>query len=63
MAIFFFMVGLEIKREILVGELSNIKVAMLPILSAIGGMLLPALIYISINYGGHGAESIGQSAK
>ena len=50
MAIFFFMVGLEIKREILVGELSNIKVAMLPILSAIGGMVLPALIYVAFNY-------------
>jgi len=49
MAIFFFMVGLEIKREVLVGELSNIKAAILPILSAIGGMLLPALIYLSIN--------------
>jgi len=49
MAIFFFMVGLEIKREILVGELSNIKVAMLPILSAIGGMILPALVYLSFN--------------
>ncbi len=51
MAIFFFMIGLEIKREILVGELSNIKVAMLPILSAIGGMVLPALIYVAINAG------------
>jgi len=49
MAIFFFMVGLEIKREILIGELSNMKVAILPILSAIGGMILPALIYLSIN--------------
>jgi len=51
MAIFFFMIGLEIKREILVGELSNIKVAMLPILSAIGGMVLPALIFLGINAG------------
>jgi NhaA family Na+:H+ antiporter len=59
MAVFFFMVGLEIKREILVGELSNIKVAMLPILSAIGGMILPALIYLSINYGTPGAEGWG----
>jgi len=49
MAIFFFMVGLEIKREILVGELSNIKVAILPILSAIGGMILPALVYLGFN--------------
>jgi len=51
MAIFFFMVGLEIKREILVGELSNIKLAILPILAAIGGMVLPALIYTYFNYG------------
>jgi len=59
MAIFFFMIGLEIKREILVGELSNLKVAMLPILSAIGGMALPAFIYMYINTGGEGAGGWG----
>lgn len=59
MAIFFFIIGLEIKREILVGELSNIKVAILPILAAIGGMVLPALIYLSINYYGEGADGWG----
>jgi NhaA family Na+:H+ antiporter len=59
MAIFFFIIGLEIKREILAGELSNIKVAILPILSAIGGMLLPALIYLSINYGSDGVKGWG----
>jgi len=59
MAIFFFIIGLEIKREILVGELSNIKVAILPILSAIGGMVLPALIYSAINYGSDGAVGWG----
>jgi NhaA family Na+:H+ antiporter len=59
MAIFFFLIGLEIKREILVGELSSIKVAILPILAAIGGMILPALIYLSINYGGEGAGGWG----
>ncbi len=59
MAIFFFIIGLEIKREILVGELSNIKVAILPILSAIGGMILPALIYLSINYGEQSAVGWG----
>ncbi|MCD6173094.1 MAG: Na+/H+ antiporter NhaA [Sulfurimonas sp.] len=59
MAIFFFIIGLEIKREILVGELSNIKVAILPILAAIGGMVLPALIYYSINAGGEGAVGWG----
>jgi len=59
MGIFFFVIGLEIKREILVGELSNIKVAILPILAAIGGMLFPALIYFSINSGGEGASGWG----
>ena len=59
MAVFFFIVGLEIKREILVGELSNIKVAILPILAAIGGMILPALIYLSINYGTNSANGWG----
>ena len=51
MAIFFFFVTLEIKREFLQGELSNIKQAMLPIIGAVGGMLIPALFYIFINYG------------
>ncbi len=51
MAIFFFFVTLEIKREFLQGELSNIKQAMLPIIGAVGGMLVPALFYILINYG------------
>jgi len=59
MAIFFFLIGLEIKREILVGELSNIKVAILPILAAIGGMIIPALIYVSLNSGSIGANGWG----
>ncbi len=59
MAIFFFLIGLEIKREILVGELSNISVAILPILAAIGGMVVPALIFLSINYGGEGVRGWG----
>ena len=49
MAIFFFFVTLEIKREFLQGELSNIKQALLPIIGAVGGMLVPALIYVFIN--------------
>ena len=49
MAIFFFFVTLEIKREFIQGELSNIKQAMLPIIGAVGGMLVPALIYVFIN--------------
>ncbi|HGZ70993.1 MAG TPA: Na+/H+ antiporter NhaA, partial [Nitratifractor sp.] len=59
MAIFFFIIGLEIKREITVGELSNIKVAILPILAAIGGMLFPALIYLAINSGSAGVNGWG----
>ena len=59
MAIFFFMVGLEIKREILVGELSNPKAAILPIVAAIGGMVLPALIYLGFNYNSAGENGWG----
>ena len=50
MAIFFFFVTLEIKREFIQGELSNIKQALLPIIAAVGGMLVPALFYIVINW-------------
>ncbi len=50
MVIFFFVVGLEIKRELVVGELSSSKKAALPIIAAIGGMVVPALIYLSFNY-------------
>ena len=50
MAIFFFIVTLEIKREFLQGELSNRKQALLPIIAAIGGMLIPALLYVYINF-------------
>jgi len=59
MAIFFFLIGLEIKREVLVGELSDMKVAILPILAAIGGMVFPALIYLFINSGTVGADGWG----
>ena len=51
MAIFFFFVTLEIKREFIQGELSNVKQAILPIIAAVGGMLVPALIYVYINFG------------
>ncbi|QBD79787.1 Na+/H+ antiporter NhaA [Ktedonosporobacter rubrisoli] len=51
MTIFFFVVGLEIKREVLVGELSSLRQAILPIVAAVGGMLCPALIYLAFNRG------------
>ena len=51
MAIFFFFVTLEIKREFIQGELSNLKKALLPIIGAVGGMVIPALVYVSINFG------------
>ncbi len=59
MALFFFLVGLELKRELLVGELSNFKAALLPIIAAIGGMVVPALIYYSFNPVGHTADGWG----
>ena len=49
MALFFLMVGLEIKRELLIGELSSVQKASFPIVAAIGGMVIPALVYISFN--------------
>ena len=51
MAVFFFFVTLEIKREFIQGELSNLKKALLPIIGAVGGMVVPALVYVSINFG------------
>lgn len=59
MVIFFFVVGLEIKREILMGELSSVKNAALPIVAAVGGMAVPALIYTSFNLGGPGESGWG----
>ena len=51
MVIFFFTVGLEIKREVVCGELSSVKKALLPVIAAAGGMAIPALIYILFNVG------------
>ena len=59
MAIFFFVVGLEIKRELLVGELSTAKKASLPVAAALGGMLFPAAIYFILNSGGAGESGWG----
>lgn len=59
MAIFFLLVGLEIKRELLEGELSSLKQAALPVIAALGGMLVPALIYYTINRNGSTAGGWG----
>ncbi|MBL7004938.1 MAG: Na+/H+ antiporter NhaA, partial [Gammaproteobacteria bacterium] len=59
MALFFLLVGLELKREILFGELANFKQALFPIIAAIGGMVVPVLIYISFNPEGHAFDGWG----
>jgi len=59
MAIFFFVVGLEIKRELLVGELSSLRQALFPIAAALGGMLVPAALYLAFNANGPGASGWG----
>lgn len=56
MAVFFFVVGLEIKKEFAVGELSTVKKASLPVVSALGGMIVPALFYWALNKNGVGAN-------
>ncbi|MDZ7632347.1 MAG: Na+/H+ antiporter NhaA [Gemmatimonadaceae bacterium] len=59
MAIFFFLVGLEIKRETLVGELASLRSAALPVAAALGGMIVPALLYAAVNRGGAGVSGWG----
>lgn len=59
MTLFFFVVGLEIKREVLIGELSSLKKAMLPITAALGGAIIPALIYFFFNSDGPAANGWG----
>lgn len=59
MALFFFLVGLEIKREVLVGELATARQAALPIVAAVGGMVVPALLYWSMNPEGAAARGWG----
>jgi NhaA family Na+:H+ antiporter len=59
MALFFFLVGLEIKRELLVGELADRRKAALPAAAALGGMVAPALIYAGLNWGGEGSAGWG----
>ena len=59
MALFFFLVGMELKREIMVGELSDLKKAALPIIAAIGGMVVPALLFFSFNQEGDASRGWG----
>ena len=59
MAVFFFVVGLEIKREVLRGELAAPRKAALPVAAALGGMIVPALIYLAFNAGATGADGWG----
>ena len=59
MAVFFFVIGLEIKRELIAGELSSPRRAALPVMAALGGMLVPALIYTAFNAGGEGSRGWG----
>jgi len=59
MALFFFVVGLEIKRELVHGDLRSARTATLPIVCAVGGMILPALLYLCINAGGPGSKGWG----
>lgn len=59
MMAFFLMIGLEVKEQVLVGELSSIKGAMLPICAALGGMIVPAMIYALMNQGGEGISGWG----
>jgi NhaA family Na+:H+ antiporter len=59
MALFFFVVGLEIKRELVAGHLSTRRDATLPVLAAVGGMVVPALIYAAVNLGGDGSSGWG----
>jgi NhaA family Na+:H+ antiporter len=59
MSIFFFLVGLEIKREVLIGELSSLRQAAFPIIAALGGAIVPALIYVSVAHGGDAQKGWG----
>ncbi len=59
MAIFFFLIGLEIKREVLTGELSHVKKASLPLFAAIGGMIVPATLFTVLNAGNAGGHGWG----
>ena len=59
MAVFFFVVGLEIKRELVLGQLSTWRGAVLPVAAAVGGMVVPAFVFVALNHGGPGARAWG----
>jgi NhaA family Na+:H+ antiporter len=59
MAIFFFVIGLEVKREIAIGQLSTLRKAALPVSAAVGGMLIPAGVYVAVNAGGQAVHGWG----
>jgi NhaA family Na+:H+ antiporter len=59
MAVFFFLVGLEIKREVLIGELSSLRKAAFPLIAALGGAIVPALLYVLVTYGSDGQKGWG----
>ena len=59
MTIFFLLIGLELEREIYIGELSNLRNSMLPVFAAIGGMIIPAAIHLTFNYGTPGVNGAG----
>ncbi|WP_083752300.1 Na+/H+ antiporter NhaA [Saccharothrix sp. ALI-22-I] len=56
LAIFFFVAGLELKRELVIGELNNVKAALLPVVAAVGGMVVPAVVALGIGWGEPGIE-------
>ena len=59
MAVFFFLVGMEIKRELVAGELNTVAQASLPVMAAVGGMVVPAAIFLAFNWGGAGERGWG----
>lgn len=59
MAIFFFLIGLEIKREVLLGELNTLKKASLPIFAALGGIIIPVLLFLVLNPSGETSKGWG----
>ncbi len=61
MTVFFLLVGVEIKREVVHGELRDLRAVALPVIAALGGMIVPAVIYAGLNAGGAGQRRLGAS--